>query len=58
MERLGFSNDTRQVYESFGHTISNVGTIGSAMGVYRDPDTGEVAGAADSRAADGGVATY
>jgi gamma-glutamyltranspeptidase/glutathione hydrolase len=58
MERLGFSADTRRIYESFGHTINDSGTIGSAMGGYRDPETGEVSGAADSRAADGGVAAY
>jgi gamma-glutamyltranspeptidase/glutathione hydrolase len=58
MERLGFSADTRRNYEGYGHTISETSGIGSAMGVYRDPQTGEVSGSADSRAADGGVATY
>jgi gamma-glutamyltranspeptidase/glutathione hydrolase len=58
MERLGFSRDTREKYESFGHTISDTNAIGSAMGVYRDPDTGVLSGAADSRGDDGGVAAY
>ncbi len=58
MERLGFSPDTRELYESYGHTVRESGAIGSAMIVYRDPDTGIVQGAADRRAADGGAAAY
>ena len=58
MERLAFSNDTRKAYERFGHTIDDTDGIGSAMGVYRDPQTGIMSGAADSRAEDGGAVSY
>ena len=58
MERLGISPDSRRMYEEFGHTVREVNGIGSAMGVYRDPETGMLSGAADSRAEDGGVAAY
>jgi gamma-glutamyltranspeptidase/glutathione hydrolase len=58
MERLGFSKDTREKYESYGHRIEPTDAIGSAMGVFRDPETGVLSGAADSRAWDGGVATF
>ncbi len=58
MERLGISPDSRRMYEEFGHTVREVNGIGSAMGVYRDPETGILSGAADSRAEDGGVAAY
>ncbi len=57
-ERLGISPDTRTKYESYGHKIRVRDTIGSAMGVYRDPETGIISGAADSRAEDGGTAAY
>ena len=58
MESLGISPDTRRLYEEFGHAVRETRRIGSAMGVYRDPETGVLSGAADSRAADGGVAAY
>ena len=58
VERLGFSPDSRRLYEAMGHTIRDVNGIGSAMGIYRDPETGVLSGAADSRAEDGGVAAY
>ena len=57
-ERRGISPDTRKIYESYGHKIRERNSIGSAMGVYRDPETGVISGAADSRAEDGGVAVY
>ncbi|MEQ8207171.1 MAG: gamma-glutamyltransferase, partial [Woeseia sp.] len=57
-ERSGISPDTRKLYEAFGHKIREVGGIGSAMGVYRDPETGILYGGADSRAEDGGAAAY
>ncbi|ANO53315.1 gamma-glutamyltransferase [Woeseia oceani] len=57
-ERSGISPDTRKLYESFGHTIREVRGIGSAMGVYRDPETGILYGGADSRAEDGGAVAY
>ena len=58
MERLGISPDSRRLYESLGHTVRETRGIGSAMGVFRDPETGQLSGAADSRAEDGGVAAY
>lgn len=58
MERLGISPDSRRMYEAFGHAVRETRSIGSAMGVYRDPETGVLSGAADSRAEDGGVAAY
>ena len=58
VERLGFSPDSRRLYEAMGHTIRDVNGIGAAMGVYRDPETGVLSGAADSRSEDGGVAAY
>ena len=57
-EKLGISSDTITKYESYGHKIRVRDTIGSAMGVYRDPETGIISGAADSRAEDGGAAAY
>lgn len=58
MERLFMSPDTMRLYETYGHTVRETGAIGSAMGIYRDPGTGVLHGAADSRAGDGGVAAY
>ncbi len=58
VERHGLSPDTRRLYEEFGHVVTEGRSIGSAMGVYRDPETGVLSGAADSRAEDGGVAAY
>ena len=57
-EGRGFSADTIRLYENYGHTLRQGRYIGSAMGIYRDPETGVLHGAADSRAADGGVAAY
>ena len=57
-EAWGFSPDTLALFETYGHEIDTTRSIGSAMGVYRDPETGIVYGAADSRAEDGGVAAY
>jgi gamma-glutamyltranspeptidase/glutathione hydrolase len=58
MESGAFSADTLRLYERRGHTISESGQIGSAMGVYRDPDTGVLSGSADPRAEDGGAVAY
>ena len=58
IEKIGISPDTQKLYEAFGHKIRVRNTIGSAMGVYRDPETGIISGAADSRAEDGGVSAY
>jgi gamma-glutamyltranspeptidase/glutathione hydrolase len=58
VEMRAMSPDTRTLYEGFGHSIRDVGAIGAAMGVYRDPATGVLSGAADSRAEDGGAVSY
>jgi len=58
VEHRAMSADTRALYEAFGHSIRDTGGIGSAMGVYRDPETGVLSGAADSRAEDGGAVSY
>ena len=58
VERGGLSPDTVRLYQEYGHEIREVGGIGSAMGVYRDPVTGILYGGADSRAEDGGAAAY
>lgn len=53
-----FSADTLSLYEKRGHTVRTYSSIGTAMAVYRDPETGVVSGAADPRAADGGTVAY
>ena len=57
-EKRGISADTQATYESFGHEVRTRNSIGSAMGVYRDPETGVISGAADSRAEDSSAAVY
>jgi gamma-glutamyltranspeptidase/glutathione hydrolase len=58
VEKQSISHDTLKLYESLGHATREVGAIGSAMGVYRDPESGVFSGAADSRAADGAAVAY
>jgi gamma-glutamyltranspeptidase len=58
METGGFSADTVRLYEQRGHEIIETEAIGSAMAVYRDPETGVLSGAADPRGEDGGAAAY
>lgn len=58
MERWGFSADTRRMYEMMGHRISVRGEQGQAMGIYIDPKTGIIYGAADSRSFDGRAVGY
>jgi gamma-glutamyltranspeptidase/glutathione hydrolase len=53
-----FSVDTIRLYEQRGHTIRETSAIGSAMAIYRDPETGVLHGAADPRAEDGGAVAY
>ena len=53
-----FSADTLRLYEARGHVMRRSRGIGTAMMVYRDPDTGVLSGAADPRAADGGAVAY
>jgi gamma-glutamyltranspeptidase/glutathione hydrolase len=52
-ERLGFSPDTRRLYEMLGHDTRARGSQGSAMGIYIDRTEGLIYGAADSRSYDG-----
>ncbi len=52
-ERWGISPDTRKLYEMMGHPVREIGEQGSAMGIFIDPKTGLIYGAADSRAFDG-----
>jgi gamma-glutamyltranspeptidase/glutathione hydrolase len=52
------SADSLALYEERGHTIVKTGAIGSAMAVYRDPETGVFSGGADPRAEDGGAVAY
>ena len=58
IETYGFSPDTIKLYEGLGHTVRRVDGIGSAMGVYHDVENGVFLGASDSRAEDGGTASY
>ena len=52
------SPDTLILYEARGHETSNTSSIGAAMIVYRDPQTGVLSGAADPRATDAGAVAY
>ena len=58
MERGYFSADTIRLYEQRGHVIRESRGIGSAMGVYKDPETGVLSGSADPRAEDGGAVAF
>ncbi len=58
IEHKLFSADTLRLYEERGHVMSNSSGIGSAMAVYRDPETGVLSGASDPRAADGGAVAF
>jgi len=58
-EQWQLSPDTKRLYESMGHKmIQKIGVQGRAMGIYIDPETGLISGAADSRSPDGGTAGY
>jgi len=58
VEAGSFSADTLRLYEQKGHVIRETRSIGTAMGVYRDPETGVLSGGADPRAEDGGAVAY
>jgi gamma-glutamyltranspeptidase/glutathione hydrolase len=58
VERKLISPDTLDLYEARGHALSDASSIGQAMAVYRDPETGVFSGAADPRAADGAAVAY
>ena len=53
-----FSPDTLKLYTQRGHVVNETRAIGSAMGVYKDPETGILYGGADPRAADGGAVAF
>lgn len=57
-ERYSISPDTKRLYEMMGHKVYFRGGQGSAMGIYVDPETGLLYGAADSRAFDGKASGY
>ena len=57
-EEWGFSPDTKRIYEEMGHEIKFRESQGSAMGIYLDPETGMIYGAADSRSYDGKAVGY
>jgi len=57
-ERWAFSPDTQWMYKNMGHKFNFRGSQGSVMGIYIDPRTGLLSGAADSRASDGGAAGF
>lgn len=58
MEKLGFSRDTKQLYEIMGHDIRYRGTQGRAMGIYINPKNSTYYGGADSRSFDGRAVGY
>ncbi len=58
METALLSPDTLRLYEARGHETRDTSSIGAAMIVYRDPQTGVLSGAADPRAPDGGAVAY
>jgi gamma-glutamyltranspeptidase/glutathione hydrolase len=58
METALLSPDTLRLYEARGHETRDTSSIGAAMIVYRDPQTGVLSGAADPRASDGGAVAY
>lgn len=52
-EELGFSADTKKIYEELGHGLKIRNSQGRAMGIYIDPLTELRYGAADSRSYEG-----
>ena len=58
METALLSPDTLRLYEARGHETRDTSSIGAAMIVYRDPQSGVLSGAADPRASDGGAVAY
>ncbi|KAA3617306.1 MAG: gamma-glutamyltransferase [Calditrichaeota bacterium] len=58
-EEWQLSPDTKRLYESMGHILYEKGvTLGRAMGIYVDYESGIISGAADTRSPDGGAAGY
>lgn len=57
-EEWGFSPDTQRIYKEMGHEIETRNSQGRAMGIFIDPVTGMLEGAADSRSYDGKAVGY
>lgn len=57
-EDWGFSPDTQRIYNEMGHEFEIRGSQGRAMGIYLDPETGMLEGAADSRSYDGAATGF
>jgi len=57
-EEWGFSPDTQRIYKEMGHDYKTRDSQGRAMGIYLDPETGIMEGAADSRSYDGRAVGY
>jgi gamma-glutamyltranspeptidase/glutathione hydrolase len=58
IESGAFSVDTLRLFEQRGHVVRETRDIGSAMGVYRNPETGMLSGAADARGEDSGAVAW
>ena len=58
IEAGSFSADTLRLYKQKGHAVRETRSIGTAMGVYRNPETGVLSGGADPRAEDGGAVAW
>ncbi|MCF8239841.1 MAG: gamma-glutamyltransferase [Melioribacteraceae bacterium] len=58
IEDWGFSPDTERIYKEYGHAINYENYFGRCMGIYKDPETGLLYGAADSRSTDGAAVGY
>jgi len=57
-EEWGFSPDTQCIYKEMGHDFEIRSSQGRAMGIYINPETGMLEGAADSRSFDGEAVGY
>jgi len=57
-EKMGFSPDTRRMYEMMGHKIRFRESQGRAMGIFIDYENELIYGAADSRSFDGRSVGY
>ncbi len=57
-EEWGFSPDTQHIYNEMGHEYEIRESQGRAMGIFIDPVTGMLDGAADTRSYDGRAVGY
>jgi gamma-glutamyltranspeptidase/glutathione hydrolase len=57
-EKWLVSPDTKEGLIRKGHTLREVGNLGVLMGIIYNAETGEMTGAADSSATDGGASGY